>query len=115
MSCYDELPQDFHDHWVQNLAYCLWNYFYITKVFQKKDNNIIMYKITSRNGKTEFVTTVNYSISIQNYTVEGTRLVNNNGILKEEVFGQKFLKYQDVLDYLWELDKTFEINDILDE
>lgn len=111
MSCYDELPADFHDYWIQNLAYCLWHYTSLTKVFEKDGNDIIMYKIIVRDGKQILTTAVKYCSIQQNYSIEGERMVsitNSNGLLinqKKEPFGKRYLHYQQVLDYLWELDK----------
>jgi hypothetical protein len=101
MNCYDELPVDYHDCWVQNLAYSLWHYTSITKIFEKVDNVIIMYKITAQgyNG------IVKYNIPRHNYEVV---FITTNII--ESIF---FSRFQDVLDYLWELDKpngTEELN-----
>jgi len=112
MSCYDDLPTNFHDCWVQNLAYCLWHYTSLIKHFVKSGNDIIMYEITTRNGKYIFTTTVKYNITTQNFDVSGERLVTTQDeqSCKIEKYEERFVHYQNVLDYLWGLDtiKTFE-------
>ena len=101
MSCYDELPMDYHDCWVQNLAYCLWHYTSTTKIFEKIDNDIIMYKITSQgyNG------IVKYNVYRHKYEVV---FITINII--ESIF---FTRFQDVLDYLWDLDKPNGMEELM--
>ena len=51
MTCYYELPDDFRNHWLQNMIYELFHYGKLTKVFEKKGYYIHIYEYITQLGK----------------------------------------------------------------
>ncbi len=89
MSAYDELPQDFKDHWFSNLIYETYHWLNLTKHFTKRGHCIIIYDCKYRNENTIIHKILQYNITTQNYEIDSKR----------------FFNYSEALDHLWELDK----------
>ncbi len=89
----DELPDDFHDLWFQTTLYENYYILNITKHFKKENNFIFMYEHKTHRGKNIHKYTVKYNINTQNY----------------EVNGQRFLNWDETLEYMWSLDKQFNV------
>jgi hypothetical protein len=89
MACYYELPDDFRNHWLQNMIYELFHYGKLTKVFEKRGYYIHIYEYITQRGKYTKLYTLKYNTMISSYEINTTR----------------YTDYKQVLHVMWNLEK----------
>ena len=91
MSAYNELPDDFKNHWKQNKLHELYYFKNITKEFKKEGKYINIYtynfltskRIKSQTESQKYIYYLKYNTSTLNYELNGRRYSNYKDTIKD--------------------------------